>query len=171
MSWSDEGHLSFDTKTRGNYLVSDTFEQTRNRFTIIADRTLNASAEGNSLGLRLVYTLNNEYATEDLSMKRSAGYMTYEVGGSDNQLPLSVIPTDGYVWTTYDKYCGTIDLKHSNRNIWRRIDINFYKLNNANYRLPMWSTLRSIAIWTEELTTEEIEQAKKYLTFAPRPRK
>lgn len=169
VTWSAGGSLIFDSTTRGNYLVSDTFAYTRNDYTIIADRTLNESAEAQSLGLRMVYNLNNEYATDTMTMYRSTAQVTCESGGRDNRIAMTDVPQDGYSVMTREQYNGVPTIEGGGRRAWRRIDINVYHIYNANYRRPMWEEVRALAIWTVQLTAEEIEQAKQYLSYAPRP--
>ena len=169
VTWSDAGSLTFDSTTRGNYLISDTFAHTRNDYTIIVNRTINPNAESTSLGLRLVHNLNNDYATDTVSMRRGRNEITCEVGGRDNRINMSDVPQDGCAWLTRRSYCGVDEMQEGNRRNWRRIDINAYHIYNQNYRRPMWSELRALAIWTEQLTADEIEQAELYLTYATRP--
>lgn len=169
VTWTDDGSLAFDNTTRGNYLVSDTFNYIRNDFTILADRKLNNTAESLSLGLRLVYNVNNEYATETMTMYRNARQVSCEVAGHDNRIAMTDVPHDGYSAMTREQYNGVPVVEGGGRRAWRRIDINAYHIYNQNYRRPMWSEFRSLAIWTAQLTDEEIEQAKQYLSYAPRP--
>lgn len=163
VTWSAAGSIVFDGTTRGNSLVSDTFAYTRNDYTIIADRTLNESAEPRSLGLRMVYNLNNEYATDAMTMYRTRAQVTCESGGYDNRIDMTDVPHDGYSVMTREQYNGVPIIEGGVRRAWRRIDINAY------HRRPMWSQLRSLAIWTQQLTSDEIERAKLYLSYAQRP--
>lgn len=162
VTWQGRG-LHFDETTSGNYLVSPQFNYTRTAFTIIADRTLNESAEALSLGLRLAYNLNYEYATDTMTMYRSTAHVSCECGGHDNHIDMTDVPHDGYSVMTREQYNG-VPIIEERRRAWRRIDINAYHIYNANYRRPMWSELRALAIWTVQLTAEEIEQAEDYLT-------
>lgn len=168
VTWTDDG-LLFDTLTRGNYMISPQFTFTRNRFTILVDRELNTRPENLSLGFRLVYNLNNEYATETMTMYRNASEISVEVAGHDNRIAMSSVAPDGYSCLTNTHYNGVPIVEGSSRRSWRRIDINAYHIYNQNYRRPMWSRFRALAIWTVNLTEEEIEAAKIYLKFAPRP--
>lgn len=164
VTWSAGGSLIFDNTTRGNYLVSDSFTYTRNFFTIIADRRLNESAEALSLGLRIVYNLNNEYATDTMTSYRSPTQVSCECGGYDNRIAMTDVPRDGYSVMTREQYNGVPIIEGGGRRAWRRIDINAYHIYNANYKRPMWQEMRALAIWTVQLTAEEIEQAEEYLT-------
>lgn len=163
VTWQGRG-LHFDETTSGNYLVSPQFTCARTAFTIIADRTINQYNEQTSLGLRMVYTLNNEYATDSVSMRRAGNEITCEVGGRDNRINMSDVPQDGCVSLSNSYYCNIPVIEGGARRAWRRIDINVYHIYNANYRRPMWAELRALAIWTVQLTVEEIEQAEEYLT-------
>lgn len=168
VTWTDDG-LSFDTTTRGNYMISPQFSFIRNKFTILVDRELNTRPEGQSLGLRMVYNLNNEYANETMTMYRNASEITVEVAGHDNRISMSAVVPDGYSVLTNTHYNGVPVVEGGGRRVWRRIDINVYHIYNQNYRRPMWAKFRALAIWTDILTEEEIETAKLYLKYAPRP--